>query len=248
MMDSFDNLRPVGRVFGTPVVVKGQTWIPLIQLAVWPVMAWLAGKDRTDRTWPERFGVGALSMVAVLGSEWCHNLAHAAAAQLVDQPMDALRVYFGMPLIIYRDLDDEEVTPRQHVVRALGGPVLNAGLLSAAALWRRLARAGSAAHDVAEAAVKMNAFLCTVSLLPIPGIDGGPLLKWSLVERGYEPAQADETVRKASGVTGLALGVASGAAAKKRRWFLAALLGLLSLVGVSVGLGWLKEKSPGMEL
>jgi Zn-dependent protease len=247
-MNPSESLKRVSRVFGTPVVVEGRTWLPLTQLIVWPVMAWLAGKDRTDRTWPERFGVGALTTLAVLGSEWCHNLAHAAAAQLVGQPMDALRVVFGMPLVIYYDLNDERVTPRQHIMRALGGPALNAGLLSVAALWRRLTQPGSVAHDVANAAVKMNAFLCTVSLLPIPGIDGGPLLKWSLVERGLEPPEADEMVRKVSGVTGLALGFASGTAAKKRRWFLAALLGLFGLIGVSVGLGWLKERPLGTEV
>jgi len=86
---------------------------------------------------------------------------------------------------VYYDINDETVTPRQHIVRALGGPICNALILPFALLFRRLARQGSMARDVANAAVGMNAFLCTASLLPIPGIDGGPALKWALVERGY---------------------------------------------------------------
>ena len=87
-----DDVTVVGHVFDTPVVLKGDTWLPLTELAVWAIMAWVSGRGHSDRSWRKRLGIGGLTMVAILGSEWGHNLAHAAAARLVGKPMDALRI------------------------------------------------------------------------------------------------------------------------------------------------------------
>ena len=125
VVDPKDEVTTVGRVFTTPLVVKGKTWFPVTQLIAWPIMAWVAKKRIPERTWLQSFRVGALTMPVVLGSEWCHNLAHAAAARIVGKPMDAIRITWGMPLVVYYDINDESVTPRQHIIRALGGPVLH---------------------------------------------------------------------------------------------------------------------------
>jgi Zn-dependent protease len=236
-----DEVTTVGRVFGTPVVVKGKTWLPLTELAVWPVMAWLAGRGRSDRSWWQRLVIGALTTVVILGSEWCHNLAHAAAARLVGKPMDALRIVWGMPLIVYYDISDETVTPREHILRAVGGPVCNALLLPFALIFRRFTREDSALRDLADAAVGMNTFLSTASLLPIPGIDGGPILKWSLVERGYAPEAADETVKGVNRVMSGGLGLAAGVAFHRRRWLLGSVLALFAALALALGIGLIEE-------
>jgi Zn-dependent protease len=237
-----DEVTTVGSVFGTPVVVKGRTWLPLTQVAVWLVMVWHAGRGHDDRSWGKRLLTGALTMAAILGSEWCHNLAHAAAARLVGKPMDALRVTWGMPLVVYHDLNDETVTPRQHIARALGGPLFNALLLPLALLLRKLTQHGSIPRDVADAAAGMNLFLSTASLLPIPGIDGGPVLKWALVARGSTPQAADETVQAVDRAVGGGLGAAAAVAFRKRRPFLGAILALFSLLSLAVGFGLIKEQ------
>ncbi|MFN2242087.1 MAG: hypothetical protein ACK2U2_07360 [Anaerolineae bacterium] len=237
-----DDVTLVGEVFGTPVVVKDVTWLPLAEVAVWLLMSWLAGQDRADRPWWKRMSIGALTMSTILGSEWCHNLAHAAAARLIGKPMDALRVTWGMPLVVYYDINDRSVTPRQHICRALGGPVCNGLLLLLAVPLRRLAQQGTVAGDVANAAVGMNAFLFAASLLPIPGIDGGPILKWSLVERGATPGEADETVRRVNRAVGGGLGVAAGIALRRRRRFLGSILAMFSALSLIMGFGLLKEQ------
>ena len=152
-----DEVTAVGRIFGTPLVVKGKTWLPLIELGAWGLMARAAGKRRPERSWLARLGVGALTMPIVVGSEWCHNLAHAAAARLVGKPMDVLRITWGTPLVVYHDIADKTVTPRQHIIRALGGPVFNALVLPVALLLRRRTHPDSVARDVANAAVGANA-------------------------------------------------------------------------------------------
>jgi Zn-dependent protease len=236
-----DEVTTIGRVFGTPLVVKGNTWLPITELAIWPVMAWLAGRGRSDRAWSQRLGIGAVTTAVILGSEWCHNIAHAAAALLVGKPMDALRIVWGMPLVVYYSIDDEKVTPREHILRAMGGPICNALLLPFALMFRRFTRKNSALRDVADAAVGMNTFLSTVSLLPIPGIDGGPILKWSLVERGYTPEAADETVRGVNRVMSGGLGLAAGTAILRKRWFLGSILALLAALALAVGFELVEE-------
>ena len=237
-----DEVTTVGSVFGAPMVVKGITWLPLTQFAVWLIMSWLAGRGRPDRSWCKRLGIGALTMSTILGSEWCHNLAHAAAARYVGKPMDALRIAWGMPLVVYHDVNDESVTPRQHTIRALGGPLCNALILPFALLLRKFARQGSVLGDVANAAVGMNTFLSTASLLPIPGIDGGPILKWSLVERGSTPEEADDLVTGVDRIVGGGLGVAAGIALVKRRRFLGLILAMFSVLALAVGFGLVREQ------
>jgi Zn-dependent protease len=240
-MRSTSGAKVIGQVFGAPLVVKGRTWFPYTELGVWLLMAWLSGKGRPDRSIGERLGVGALTAAVLLGSEWGHNLAHAAAATRVGKPMDALKVTWGMPLVIYHDINDRTVSPRQHILRALGGPAFNAAVLPFALLLRRFSRPRSAARDAANVAVGMNLFLCSASLLPIPGIDGGPILKWTLVEKGFSVSKADETVKKVDRALGAGLGAAAGVALKKQRKFLGVILGLFAGLALAVGLGWIKE-------
>ena len=181
-------------------------------------------------------------MLVMLGSEWGHNLAHVAASDLIDKPMDQIRIQLGMPRCVYYKLNDPDVEPREHVMRSLGGPIFNLSILPFAWTAKRLTNKESIAGMAARTAYDTNLFLSTVSLLPVPGIDGGPILKWSLVERGKTPQEADEVIRKVNGPLALLLGLfSSGAFLKKKT-----LLGLFSLmlggISLSVFMGWLKEE------
>ena len=120
-----ESVNQVGEIFEAPLVTKGWTWFPLTEIVVFGIMAREAGRLHPERSWLTRFGVAALTMPVILGSEWCHNLAHAAAAKIVRHPVDAIRVVWGMPLLVYHDIEDASVTPREHIVRAIGGPVIN---------------------------------------------------------------------------------------------------------------------------
>jgi Zn-dependent protease len=238
-----DDSRTVARLLGTRLVVKGWTWLPVVQVVAWLALAWHAGRVKPQRTWGQRLAVGAITMPVLLGSEWLHNLGHAAAAQAVGKPMDALRVLGGMPLCVYYDVNDGRVAPREHVARALGGPLVNAALWLALVPLRAAAHAGSPGREVLDVAVAMNAFLCSYSLLPIPGIDGGPLLKWSLVARGRSVAQADLDVRRVNWASGVVLAAATLAAWRRGRRFLALLLGQFSALSLAIASGALREQA-----
>ncbi len=233
----------VGRIFNTPVLVKGRTWLPFAELLVWGIMSFVAGRKQPERPWPQRLGLGALTMASILGSEWCHNLAHAAVASWIGKPAQAIRVTFGMPILVYPMPEDPTVTPRQHIARSLAGPVFNSLVLLAASVARLFTRQGGAARHVADAAVGMNLFLSTVSLTPNPEIDGGPTLKWTLVECGKTPSEADASVKKANRAVGLGLAGAAGLALARRRFFLGILIGLISLISLDFGFRKVKESS-----
>ncbi|MEW5868387.1 MAG: hypothetical protein AB1894_03870 [Chloroflexota bacterium] len=233
-----------GRPFGTPIELAGWDWLPVTPLVTWLVMARLAGQRQPGRSRGQRLAVGALNTVALLGSEWCHNLAHAAAARLVGKPMDALRVVGGMPLVVYHHPHDPSITPRQHILRSLGGPLFNAALLGVAWLLRRCMPPGSAWREAADTAVGMNKFLCTLSLLPVPNFDGEPVLKWSLVAAGRSLPEAEQIVQQANAVTAPALGVATALALKKRRRVWASMFAMFGLFSAAAALGKLKEGNP----
>jgi Zn-dependent protease len=232
----------VGQVFGTPMVVKGWTGLPLIELVLWGILSWVAGRKRPDWSWRKRTCAGAVTTFVMLGSEWCHNLAHTAVAFMIGRPVDAIRIFWGTPLLIYYDINDQKVTPRQHMLRALGGPVFNALMVPLAWLAKHFTREGSLFRYAADFALGTNIVLSTVSLLPIPGIDGGPLLKWSLVDRGHSPEEADEVLKGVNRLVGGGLAVASGVALNKRRKWLAVALAAFAATSLAIGFGLLKEQ------
>lgn len=237
-----ESVNQVGEIFDTPLVTKGWTWLPLTEIAVWGLMAREAGRLHSERNWLTRLGVAALTMPVILGSEWCHNLAHAAAAKWVGHPTDAIRITWGMPLLVYHDLEDAVVTPRQHIARALGGPLINFTFLGIAALLRPVTEPHSLPRDVVNAGLGMNTFLLLGGLLPIPGIDGGVILKWMLVDLGQTPAQADATIRKVDTVTAVGLGCAAAVAFKKHKHLLGSIFAMFAAIALAIATGLLKEK------
>ena len=101
---------------------------------------------------------------------------------------------------------------------ALGGPLFNLLVLPLAMLFKRLTPTKSVARDLAEVAVMMNTLIPAAGLLPIPGLDGGPILKWVLVEHGLTPTAADQQVRKVNGGLSILLGWAAGWSFKQHHW------------------------------
>lgn len=233
----------LGEIFHTPLYWKGLRSLPVNQLAAWLGLAWWAGRRNPQRTVAQRTGVGFLAMLALLKWEWLHNLAHAAAAQRAGKPMDRLEILVGMPLCIYTPENHRSTSPRQHIQRALGGPLFNLAAMLITRLARGFTTPESTARDVLDVAVEMNTFLCTASLLPIPGIDGGPILKWGLVEGGHTPAQADEWVRRTDLALSPALSLVAVSQLRQGRWLSSILAFFLAGAAFAVGMGWMRGET-----
>ncbi len=225
----------------TPVTGVGSTWLPITQFITWGVFTRIASR-RKPGSWRIAWSIeGFWRMIATLGSEWCHNLAHVLVSNWVNKPMDVLRIQFGMPRCIYHQINDPQVTSRQHIIRSLGGPIINFLLLPVGWLGRKITREDTIAGVTADTFYQTNLFLSLVSLLPIPGIDGGPILKWSLVERGKSIKEADEVVRKVNGPLALGLGLFSSRAFAKKKILLGFFSMMLGAISLAVFSGWLKE-------
>lgn len=208
---------------------------------LWGLQAWLAGRGHPERPWPARTLVGLLSTIAMMAADLGHAMAHIVSARYAGAPMDEILLSEGMPRTLYYDND---VPPRVHRLRALGGPIYNVVGLALSCLLRSLAPRGSWVREVAGWSCLGHGFILGGSLVPLPVVDGGSLLKWTLVERGRTPEQADEMVRQVDLSLGTALtatGVALAAAGRQqtaaRRWL--PVVGLLAAgaIGIAAGRG-----------
>jgi len=232
---------PIGNILGTPLALQGTNWLPVNQFFFWALFTWLSIKKRTLWSGWQHLLLGGLKMVVVLGSEWCHNIAHVAAARAVGKPVDAVRVVVGMPILLYDEPEHPSITPRQHILRSLGGPVCSLALLLASKIFQRITPAGSPAREVADAAAGMNAFIAPASLVPVSVFDGGPILKWSLISRGFSHAQTDMAISRANRIIGAGLVGAGAVTIHRRRWLLALAFSLLGVLCLSAGFGKLKD-------
>jgi len=231
----------IGRLGETPVTVGGLTWFPATQLLLWVIMTRFSRKNKPDKGFFWHISEGALTSSALLGAEWCHNLAHVYLANRIGKPMDELRIQMGLPRCIYIEINDREVSPRQHIIRSLGGPLINLLLIPIAALIRFTTNPGSIARETANVFLKTNTILFTVSVLPIPGIDGGPILKWSLVDKGYDIGEADQVVQNVNGPLSIMLGLFSSWSFLKNKKLRGIFSGLLALISLAVFTGLIKE-------
>ena len=150
-------------------------------------------------------------------------------------------VVSGQAAPIYYDINDQQVSPSQHILRASGGPMFNALMVPLTLLTRHATREGTLARYCADFAVGTNSFIATMALLPIPGIDGGPILKWSVVKGGRSPQEADEVVKKVNLAVGSGLGAAAGVAISKHRTWIGAALAAFAATSLAIGVGILKE-------
>jgi hypothetical protein len=208
---------------------------------LWGLQAWFAGRGHPERPWPVRIVVGLLSTLVMMAADLGHAMAHTVSARYAGAPMDEILLSEGMPRTLYYDND---VPPRVHRLRALGGPIYNVVGLAIGGLVRCLAPRGSWVREVAGWSCLGHGFIFAGSLFPLPVVDGGTILKWTLVERGRSPEQADKIVRQvdlslgaALTATGAALAATSRHESPARRWLPALALVVAGAIGIAAGRG-----------
>jgi len=234
--------KTIGIIGKTPITRVGYTWFPITQLALWAIFTRSASRKKPENSHLQWSREGFLKMAVVLGSEWCHNLAHLIASNWIGKPMDQMRIQAGMPRCIYHEINDQDVTPRQHIARSLGGPIVSLLFLPVTGLMRTVTKSDSIAGETAKTAFQTNLLLSLVSLLPIPGIDGGPILKWSLVESGKTIEEADQVVQKVNGPLAVILGLFSSWAFLSKKILLGFFSLMLGVTSLSIFTGRLKEE------
>lgn len=219
---------------GTPVKVHPGVLANLAGL--WGVLAWRAGRRQPERPWLLRLGIGLLETLVLLSADVGHAMAHIVSARFAGGPMDEIAISSGMPRTLYHDND---VPPRVHRLRALGGPVFSALGLLTSVLLRALTPQGSAMREISDASCLGHGFILFGSLAPLPFVDGGSLVKWTLVEAGHSEAEADGLVKTvdlalgtACATTGVLVATTNRGKPARQRWLPA--LGLIAAGGIAI--------------
>ena len=199
MKHALYDTRTIGHFNGVPVNVRPIFWVA--PPTMWLALVWLAGKRNPERSLGQRLLVALLGLPFPFLADVGHALAHTESAKRAGAPMDQVLLSLDMPRTLYTNND---VAPAIHRQRSLGGPVYSAASLLVSLLWRALSAPNSLSRELANVACLSHGFILTGALLPLPVVDGGVFLKWTLVEQGYTPEAADAVVQKA-GVLSLTL-------------------------------------------
>ncbi len=216
-------------IMGVPIKVKPVFW--LAPLLLWGLLSWLAGPERT---WTQRLLIGALAAPLPLIADVGHAIAHIFSARRAGAPMDEVLLGPDMPRTCYFD---DDVSPQAHRGRALGGPIFSAIGLLLSLLWCFVTVSGSTMRFLADVSWISHGLIFAGSLAPVPIVDGGALLKWTLVARGHKPEEADTILRWVGTILG-ALLIAGGAAVTVLRiWWLGIALALLGIIAVLAASG-----------
>ena len=219
-------------LYNTPIhVEKGGL---LNWLSSWPLLAWIAHRRHPDWSWTQCVWTTVWAGLALVYADLGHASAHVVSARMAGAPMDEIRVPLGMPRTLYRNND---VSPWVHRMRALGGPVFSLIMLGVSLLVRASLPKNSAAREAADWSCIGHTFIGLGSLTPFPIVDGGTITKWTLVEQGRSPEEADKAVEQAGLAVSGGVAVAGVVMAMRRRWGWAAGLLGLALLGIGMAKG-----------
>lgn len=189
------------------------------------------------RSLAARLRYGLFMVIGYLLATFTHSLGHIHSSRYAKAPMDQLHLSAPMPRTVYYN---NNVPPRAHRMRAIGGWIGSTITLVVVLLLRAFTAPGTVLRQFLNVVSAFQALIGFGSLAPLPFIDGGTLLKWTLVERGNSPEEADEVVQQANlGVGGL-LGAIGLFFALRRQWKVALGLFFGAVQFIAVGLGKVK--------
>lgn len=140
----------------------------------------------------------------------------------------------GMPRTLYWN---NEVSPDVHRMRAIGGPIFNLlGLLLSLVIYAAVP-GNSIARELAAWSASGHGYLLIMSLAPVPMVDGGTLLKWTLVARGKAVTEADEIVRRVDWVMGIVAGIVGVVLIAMQIWIAGLILMGIGAVVIGIATG-----------
>ena len=220
------------RIFGTPVKVSFM--FLLIIVILWGSVTWLGLYWHPEREFWQGLLIGLVTALLLLVAEYGHPLAHIFSARFAGAPMDEILISLDMPRTLYSNND---VLPKVHRMRALGGPIFNlVGLLLSLAIYA-VASGNPIAAELAGWSALGHGLLLIMSLSPLPPVDGGTILKWTLVERGKTEREADEMVRHVDWVMGIGAAIIGVGMIAMQMWIAGVILLGISIVVIGVTAG-----------
>ncbi len=207
------------KVFDTPVKIKK---IMLLLIPVlWGGLAWLEFHWHPERGLLSGLFAGLLAAILLVAAEYGHPLAHVLSARFAGAPMKEILISTGMARTLY---PEDKVAPNVHRMRALGGPIFNILALLLSLAIRGISPENSMIRDLAGWSALGHGLLFVMSLTPVSIVDGGTLLKWTLVAGGKTEGEADEIMQRVNWAIGLGLLILGAGLIAIRMWIAGAVL------------------------
>jgi hypothetical protein len=220
------------RIFGTPVKVKGTVLVSIV--AVWGIVTWLGFYWHPERGFWQGILIGFVTVILLLVADLGHALAHIFSARYAGAPMDEILLSAGMPRTLYWN---NEVSPDVHRMRAIGGPIFNVlGLLLSGVIYG-IVSGNPIVRELAAWSAVGHGLLLLAALSPLPMVDGGTIMKWTLVARGRTEKEADEMVRRVDWVMGIAGGIIGVGLLAMQMWIAGVIVAGISVVVIGVAAG-----------
>jgi hypothetical protein len=221
------------RIFGTQIKAK-KTALAAIIVVVWAGVTWLGLRWHPERGFWQGLLIGFVTMLLLLVVEFGHDIAHIFSARHAGAPMDEILISTDMPRTLYSNND---VAPNVHRMRALGGPIFNLmGLLLSLAVYE-VAPGHSIIRELAGWWAAGHGLQLIMSIVPLPPVDGGTILKWTLVERGKTEREADEIVRRVDWGMGMGAALIGAGAITLRMWVAGGILLGAGMIIIAVTAG-----------
>lgn len=164
-------LRPIGKLFGIPVVATPHAWLNPFLLAGPAFIATFILVPDADLA--GRVALTALWALLGLLMSFIHSIGHILSGKLAGAPMDKLVVTMTRQPNVYEG-DQDHYPPRVHILRAIGGPALNL-IVGAAAIIVLLVAGYSPTLFVFAG---MNLAFGLGALAPVPSVDGEVLARY----------------------------------------------------------------------
>jgi Zn-dependent protease len=169
IIENLDTVRriPIGRFWGVTLLVTPLTWLsPCVFFGLHLLLNLL--NDHLSLT--ERLYQALLFTIAVEMTTVLHAFGHILSGRLVHSAMDALLITATRDVNLYHG--DQSLIPTQvHLIRALGGPLLNLFVAGVCAALAALITADFWSALV-NSLISTNLFFGLGGFLPIPSVDG----------------------------------------------------------------------------
>jgi hypothetical protein len=142
-----------------------------------------------------------------------------------------------MPRTIYINND---ISPVAHRTRALGGPIFSLFGLILSAILYWTAGPITIQLELARWSILGHGLILIGSILPLPVVDGGSILKWTLVKRGKKEKEADQILTTINWIVGAVSLIAGIGFLLTFSWVVGLILAAIGGIFITAGLGILK--------
>jgi hypothetical protein len=187
------------KIFKTQIHIHPAVF--LLVVAIWAGATWLNLYLFPSRGFWQTLLIGFATMILLILADFGHAFAHIFSARLAGAPMDEVRITITqMPHTLYKN---NSVSPNVHRMRAMGGPLFNAVCLLLSAVAFYLAPTGWVVHELAGWSAAAHSMMLIMSLAPLPIVDGGTLIKWTLVKKGWSESLAEKTALQTGWTVGI---------------------------------------------